>query len=477
MTRETDKKVEAVAYNTEVQKLFLEFMVQDPVLYTRVQNIYNPENFDKSLKKVAKFIETHAEDHNILPDKMQIKAVTSVQLTPIEDMHEGHANWFLDEFEKFTKRQELERAILKSAELLQKGDYEPVEKLIKDAVQISLTKDLGLNYFENPRERIERVRSAAAQHSTGWKDLDFKLFGGVNRGEISIFVGASGTGKSIWLQNQACNWTQAGLNGVYITLELSEELCAMRIDAMVTGYATKEIFKNLDDVELKLGVVGKKSGTLHIKYMPSGSPINAIRAYVKELEIKTGKKIDFIIGDYLDLLMPSTVKVDPANLFIKDKYVTEELRNLAKELNVLMATASQIGRSGIDEVEFSNSQVAGGISKVYTADNVYAIYTSRAYQEKGRYQLQLLKTRSSTGVGSKIDFNFDVNCMKITDLDENDTGMELGSGSSPTKALMDKIKNSSSLLIPDKTSQTTPKVTGDIQTAKLKNLLENLKKS
>jgi KaiC/GvpD/RAD55 family RecA-like ATPase len=471
--KDREKKEEAITYNTEVQKLFLEFMVQDPVLYTRVQNIYNPENFDKSLKKVAKFLSTHAEDHSILPDKMQIKAVTGVGLEPIENMHEGHADWFLNEFEKFTKRQELERAILKSADLLHKGDYEPVEKLIKDAVQISLTKDMGLNYFENPRERIERVRSAAAQHSTGWKDLDFKLFGGVNRGEISIFVGASGTGKSIWLQNQACNWTQAGLNGVYITLELSEELCAMRIDAMVTGYATKEIFKNLDDVELKLGIAGKKSGSLHIKYMPSGSAINSIRAYVKELEIKTGKKVDFIILDYLDLLMPSTVKVDPANLFIKDKYVTEELRNLAKELNVLMATASQIGRAGIDEVEFSNSQVAGGISKVYTADNVYAIYTSRAYKEMGKYQLQLLKTRSSTGVGSKVDFAFDVETMRISDTEQDAVG-ELGSGgNSPSKALMDKIKGSSSLV----TSGSKPVITGDIQTAKIKNLLENLKKS
>ncbi len=251
----------------------------------------------------------------------------------------------------------------------------------------------------------------------------------------------------------------------------------MRIDAMVTGYPTKEIFRNLDDVELKLGIAGKKSGSLHIKYMPSGTPINGVRAYVKELEIKTGKKIDFLIIDYLDLLMPSTVKVDPSNLFIKDKYVTEELRNLMKELNVLGATAAQLNRSGIDEVEFSQSSIAGGLSKIYTADNVYAIYTSRAYQEKGRYQLQLLKTISSTGVGSKIDFAFAVDCMRITDLDESDGG-DLGSGgSSPSKALMDTIKNSTSLLTPDKTNNSGPKISLSPEANKIASLLEKLKKT
>ena len=48
--------------------------------------------------------------------------------------------------------------------------------------------------------------------------------------------------------------------------------------------------------------------------------------------------------DYLDLLMPVSVKVNPNDQFIKDKYVAEELRNLAQELNILLVTASQLNR-------------------------------------------------------------------------------------------------------------------------------------
>ena len=132
-------------YSPELQKLFLEMMLQDASAYTRVTNIYNPENFDRSLRDVAKFIKSHTDDHKTMPTSEQVKAVTGVELKHVPDLNEDHYSWFMTEFEGFTKRNELERAILKAADMLEKGEYDPVEKLIKDAVQISLTKDQNQN--------------------------------------------------------------------------------------------------------------------------------------------------------------------------------------------------------------------------------------------------------------------------------------------------------------------------------------------
>ena len=143
-------------YGLDVQRLFLEMMLEDAGSYVRVQNIYNPQNFDKSLRPAAEFIKEHTDKHKTMPDKMQISATTGIKLQPVPDLNEGHFDWFMTEFESFTKRQELERAILKSADLLEKGEFEPVEKLIKDAVQISLTKDMGTDYFADPAARINR---------------------------------------------------------------------------------------------------------------------------------------------------------------------------------------------------------------------------------------------------------------------------------------------------------------------------------
>ena len=119
-------------YNVDVQRLFLQMMLTNAELYTRVMNIMNSENFDKSLRPVAKFMIEYSEKYSLLPDSQQIKATTGQQIDIIEEFGDKHTEWFLQEFESFTKRQELERAILKSADLLEKGDYDPVEKLIKD---------------------------------------------------------------------------------------------------------------------------------------------------------------------------------------------------------------------------------------------------------------------------------------------------------------------------------------------------------
>ena len=137
-------------YSVDVQRLFLEMMLEDASSYVRVQNIYNPQNFDKSLRPAAEFIKEHSDKYNTLPDRTQIAASTGVKLNTVPDLNEGHYDWFMQEFESFTRRRELERAILKSADLLEQGDYDPVEKLIKDAVQISLTRDMGTDYFADP---------------------------------------------------------------------------------------------------------------------------------------------------------------------------------------------------------------------------------------------------------------------------------------------------------------------------------------
>jgi archaellum biogenesis ATPase FlaH len=454
-------------YTADLQKLFLEMMLHDAQNFVRVQNIYNVDNFDRSLHDTAVFIKQHSDDHGALPTHEQIRAVTGVELKPVPEITESHNDWFLAEFEGFTKRQELERAILKSADLLEKGEYEPVEKIIKDAVQISLTKDMGTNYFEDPRARLMALKDNNGQISTGWPAMDRKLFGGMNKGELNIFAGGSGSGKSLFMQNLAVNWVTQGLSGVYLTLELSEGLSAMRIDSMLTNVSTREVFKDLDTVEMKVKMVGKKAGKLQIKYMPAQSNVNDIRAYLKELQIKNGWRVDFLLIDYLDLLMPVSAKVSPSDLFVKDKYVSEELRNLAKELNCVFVTASQLNRGAVDEIEFDHSHISGGLSKINTADNVFGIFTSRAMRERGRYQIQLMKTRSSSGVGQKIDLGFNLESLRITDLGEDEDAPQQTTGSN----IMNRIKSNGVVEASDNVA--TP--TANVQTSKLKDMLAGLK--
>ena len=131
-----------------------------------------------------------------------------------EDLKEGHRDWFMDEFEKFTQHKALERAIIQSADLLEKHDYGAVEVLIKEAVQIGLARDMGTDYFADPRGRLMGIKDKNGQVSTGWPCMDRKLFGGFNRGELNIFAGGSGAGKSLFLANLGVNWAFMGMNVV-----------------------------------------------------------------------------------------------------------------------------------------------------------------------------------------------------------------------------------------------------------------------
>jgi len=457
-------------YSADVQRLFLEIMLSDAQSFVRIQNIFNPENFDRTLRDAAKFISSHSTKHSILPTIDQVQAVAGTSLRKVE-LDEGHLDWFLEEFESFTRRQELERAILKAADLIEKGDYNPVEKLVKDAVQISLTKDLGTDYWADPAERINRYFNSGGQVSTGWPQLDKIMYGGFSRGELNIFAGGSGSGKSLVMMNIALNWLHQGLHGVYITLELSEELTSLRTDAMLNDISTKEIRRNIDDTALKVRIASKRAGSYRVKYMPAQSTVNDIRSYLKEYQIQTGTRVDFVMIDYLDLLMPVSAKVSPNDLFVKDKYVSEELRNLSKELGMLMITASQLNRSAVEEVEFDHSHISGGISKINTADNVFGIFTSRAMRERGKYQIQCMKSRSSTGIGQKIDLDYNIETMRITDpgAEQSDTNQ------SSAGTIYDRIKPKSTLSESSETAAETAPVTVNANSNKLKQMLAGLK--
>lgn len=461
-------------YNYEMQKLFLEMFLANPESYVRCQNIFSHIYFDKNLRAPAKFISEYVDEYKALPDPKQIHAACQVDLDPTVGLGEEHYTWLIDEFESFCRHKALEKAILESADLLEKGEYGVVEEKIRAATQIALTRDLGINYFDDPKTRLLTIKNNNGQVSTGWQNLDKKLYGGFNRGELNIFAGGSGAGKSLFLQNIALNWALAGLNVVYFTLELSKELTAMRIDSMLTGISSREIFKHIDDIELKVSMAGKKAGVIQIKELPAQSTSNDLRAYLKEFQIQKNIKPDGLLVDYLDLMLPNNKRVNPSDLFIKDKYVSEELRNLAKENRQLLVTASQLNRGSIEEVEFDHSHIAGGLSKIQTADNVLGIFTSRGMRERGRYQLQFMKTRSSSGVGSKVDLDFDKETLRIVDAPEEDSYSSSAGGG---KSIYEELKTKTKVREPDgDQSESSPKAEG-IQGNRLRDFLNQMKKN
>jgi replicative DNA helicase len=207
--------------------------------------------------------------------------------------------------------------------------------------------------------------------------------------------------------------------------------------------------------------------------MPSGKTANDVRAYLKEYEVKTGTKCDVLLVDYLDLLMPAGQKISAENLFIKDKFVSEELRNLAMEKQCVFVTAAQLNRGAVEEVEFDHSHISGGLSKIQTADNVFGIFTSRAMRERGKYQIQLMKTRSSSGVGQKIDLDFDIDTLRITNSEEQS---EDGASTvtQRSSAILNSLQRSSTVSTDPQDGVAIKPPRAQVESSKLRSLLNNL---
>ena len=141
-------------YGIEVQKLYLELMLADAEVFVRCQGIFDHTLFDRKLQDAAEFINEYAKQYSVLPDYEMVNASCRTDMKRPEDVKEGHMDWLMDEFESFTRHKAIERAIIASADLLEKHNYGEVETLIKEAVQIGLARDMGTDYFADPRARL-----------------------------------------------------------------------------------------------------------------------------------------------------------------------------------------------------------------------------------------------------------------------------------------------------------------------------------
>ena len=399
------------------QKLLLGYLISDKNLFARCSAIVKPAYFDVTLRPTVKFMLEYVEKYRDVPDPIQIKSETGVELTKGE-INKAQSNYAAEEIATFCRNSAVEAAIFKSAAILEQNDFGTMIEELKNAIAVGLQKDMGLDYFHDPESRIRDQMNSTATIPTGWSELDDLLGGGISRQEITLFMANSGVGKSILMSNLAVNFMHRKMNVLYFTLELAEKVVGKRFDSMVTGIGQREIFKQIQKVAQEVNKSSEVLGNLTIKRMPESiTTANDIRAYLKEFETVNGYVPDLVIIDYMDLMMPCR-KIALDNLFVKDKYIAEECRAVAAEFDCCMVSASQAGRSAIDAEDHNQGHIQGGYSKVQTADNLIMIIQTDQMRDAGEYVLKLLKTRSSGGVGKQLLLKWNPISLRVTDPDQ-----------------------------------------------------------
>lgn len=422
------------------QKLLLEYLISSADTYAICESIIQPTYFDPEFRNAVSFIKKYYNEYSTTPDHDQVLAESGVD-TKHHDITPDQIEYCTTEIEIFCRSKAIEGAVIKSLPLIdQPGEEGNIESMIKEAVMVSLTKDLGVNYYEDVDARLQRMLLEEPVHSTSWRDVDTALFGGISRKEMLLFAANSGGGKSISLSNLAFNFSNDGLNVLYISLELSRDVVSQRFDTMITGISRRDWKSHVSEITARVTQHGKDKGRLDVVQMKSGTTANQIRAYLKEYYLQFGITPDLLVLDYLDKMNPNE-KMDLGNVSVKDKLCSEQLRDIGVDLNMYVATASQLNRSAVGATEHNHAQIAGGMTKINETDVYITIVMTEAMRAKGEIMFIFQKTRNSDGLGTIVHLKWDSKRLLITDSDNDSSTITFNPKDDKKKTLEDLLED------------------------------------
>lgn len=328
-------------------------------------------------------------------------------------------DWLKTETNDFVKKQRVMEAMMKVVDMVNTGQLEEAKKVLDEAYQINFDENLGLDYFGNLKERMNRLKTGAHIIPTGLGVLDAAIGGGWRNKTLNVFGAGTNVGKTLILSDISFKLISQGIDGLYITLEIYEDSLANRIDANLSNIELSELPSNADflmqkilEEEQKAKDEGKPFGRLIIKEFPPGINCNNILSIIRELNLKQGFKPKFLVIDYIGLMSPNGKAAE--NSFSDLKKVSEQVRSLASMLNIPVFTAQQTNRSsyGLSEIGLESTSESMGIP--FTADVMIMCSRTKDMEEENQMYWFIAKSRFS-----KNNFGFFVNVeysyMRITE--------------------------------------------------------------
>lgn len=360
-------------------------MFVDRSFLQQIADIIRPEYFEsESNIWILEIVLKHFAEYKSPPTKDVLK----VKITDISDdvlktaileqlkdifryMESSDLDFVKNEILKFCKNQEIKHAIQESVQLLQNGNYDAIKTKIDSAMKAGADTDIGHEYKKSVASRYDE----AARHTvtTGWDVIDDLMDGGLAPGELGVVMAPAGIGKSWLLINIGANAVRQGKNVIHYTLELNQDYVGQRYDSVITGIGAQNLKHHIGEIESKMESL---QGELVIKYYPTKSTgVMGLKAHI-EKSIMLGAKPDLVVVDYADLLKVNSKK--DKHEALEDLY--EDLRGMAGEYQIPVWTASQAGRSALEEDIIEADKIASSYGKVMVADFLMSL--SRKVEDK-----------------------------------------------------------------------------------------------
>ncbi len=376
-----------VAYGKKFQESVARLMMEDRPFCDQIEEILEIDFFHSSYLRafveiVLEYRKNYEQHPHLVTIETEIKkgtrfdGATNKQLRDFlarmktEDIVDKQ--YVKDQAVDFCKKQCLKKAILESANLVKKGQYDAVSKIINEALSKGNDQNFGHDWFMDLDERY--IKKSRKPVTTGWQRIDEITKGGIGAKELAVVIAPTGAGKSMVLVHLGCQALKLGKKVVHYTLELADTVVGIRYDSCLAKIDLRDIMDSKEIVKERISDV---SGKLIIKEYPTKSAsTKSIKNHLEKLK-KQGILPDVVIVDYADLLRPVSSTAEKRHDL---ESIYEELRGMATEFQCAFVTASQTNRGGLNAEVITMESISEAFNKCFVADFIFSL--SRTPQDK-----------------------------------------------------------------------------------------------
>lgn len=426
--------------STQLQTTVLQKLIHDEKFCRKVLPFIKPEYFEAGHRQIYKLVLGFIAKYNKLPTKtaleidFQASDVTEetypaavAVLNSLDTNPEIEENWLSANTEKWCKDRAVFLAVMESIQIIdgKKKDVSQgsIPSILQKALSINFDNSVGHDYLSDAASRYDFYHKIEDKMPFDLEMFNTITKGGVPRKTLSICLAGTGVGKSLFMCHVAAAALTQGRSVLYITLEMSEERIAERIDANLLNVQidqlntlSKDIFVNKVN-KLAATTVGK----LVIKEYPTASAHSGhFRALLNELKLKKDFKPDVIFIDYLNICSSERIKGlgGSVNTYSLIKSIAEELRGLAVEFDVAIFSATQTTRSGFSNTDLELSDTSESFGLPATADFMFALISTEEMEKLGQLMVKQLKNRyNDSSANKRFVIGIDRSKMRLYDVE------------------------------------------------------------
>ena len=374
------------------------------------------EYFQTRTNKILfELIDGYIKTYNVVPSKealnTKLQSLDNISedefkscgelITKLEADLKTSVDWLCDQTEKFCQEKAVYNAIMDSIKIIDKKDKKrgtgSIPEILTEALSVSFDTNIGHDFIEDANSRYDyyHVREEKLQFDLEYFNKITK--GGLSKKTLNIILASTGVGKTMFMTHCAAHHLTLGKNVLYLTMEMSEERIAERIDANlmdVTIDDLKELPKDAYEKKM-VRIKGGTTGKLIVKEYPTAAAGSAhFRHLLQELRIKKSFKPDVIYVDYLNICSSARMKMGGAvNSYMYIKAIAEELRGLAVEFDVPIISATQSNRGAYNSSDVGLDNTSESFALPATADFMFALISSEDLEGLNQILVKQLKNR------------------------------------------------------------------------------------